>query len=233
LGGGDSGARGVTDPDLDPVLFRLGEAKTLEPGRARRASAGRIDHEIGRDAVLVAVTDPDAHTLDRRPDIVGDQLMYGTIVDHAHIRQSHQAPAHVAFQHRPGRQQSDEIARSRFDGDAMADPVHVACDIAAGAAAGDDLVGPAREEILDHVPAPRQQAMRMAPLRHALARNVRLRKRIALQHGDDGVEIRQRASGQQTAHAGADHNGMLTNMFHRNTPDRFACRRRVFAGTGK
>jgi hypothetical protein len=51
-------ARGVADPDLDPLFFRLGETKTLEPGRARRAAAGRIDHEIGRDAVLVAVTDP-------------------------------------------------------------------------------------------------------------------------------------------------------------------------------
>ena len=138
----------------------------------------------------------------------------------------------MAFQHRPGRQQSDQIARSRFDRDAMADPVDVAGDVAPDTAAGDDLVGPAREEILDHVPAARQQAMRMAALRHALARNIRLRKRIALQHGDDGVEIRQRASGQEAAHAGADHNGMLTNMFHRNTPALFACQRRVFAGTG-
>ena len=73
----------------------------------------------------------------------------------------------------------------------------------------------------------------MAPLRHALARNIRLRKRIALQHGDDGVEIRQRARRQQTAHAGADHNGMLTNMFHRNAPARFACQRRVFAVRGR
>ena len=171
--------------------------------------------------VLGAVTDPDAHALDRRPAIVGDQFLHGAILDHAHVRQSHQAAAHMPFQHRPGRQQSDQIARGRFERDAMADPVHVACDIAAGAAAGDDLVGPAREESLDHVPAACQQAMRMAALRHALARNIRLRKRIALQHGDDGVEIRQRTRGQQTAHAGADHNRMLTNMFHRNTPALF------------
>ncbi len=127
----------------------------------------------------------------------------------------------MAFQHRTGRQQSDQIARSRFDGDTMADPAHVAGNVAPDTAAGDDLIGPAREEILDHVAAARQQAMRMAPLRHALARNIRLRKRIALQHGDDGVEIRQRARGQQTAHAGADHNGMLTNMFHCNAPALF------------
>ena len=77
------------------------------------------------------------------------------------------------------------------------------------------------KEILDHAAAARQQAMRMAALRHALARNIRLRKRIALQHRDDGVEIRQRPRGQQAAHAGADHNGMLTNMFHCNAPALF------------
>src|SRR5215213_359252 len=81
-------ARGVADPDLDPLFFRLGETKTLEPGRARRAAAGRIDHEIGREVVPGGAADPDADTLDRRPAIVGDQLLYGTIVDHADIRQS-------------------------------------------------------------------------------------------------------------------------------------------------
>jgi hypothetical protein len=60
--------------------------------------------------------------------------------------------------------------------------------------------------------------MRMATLRHALARIIRRRKRIALEHGDDGVKIRRSARGQQTAHAGADHNGMLTNMFYCNAP---------------
>jgi hypothetical protein len=164
--------------------------------------------------VLVAVTDPGAHALDRRPALVGDQLLHRAILDHAHIRQSRQAAAHMAFQHRARRQQSDQIARSRFDGDTVADPAHVAGNVAPDAAAGDDLIGPAREESLDHAAAARQQAMRMPPLRNPLARNIRLRKRIALQHRDDGVEIRQRASGQETAHAGADHNGMLTNMFH-------------------
>ena len=73
----------------------------------------------------------------------------------------------------------------------------------------------------------------MAALRHALARNIGLRKRIALQHGDDGIEIRQRTRGQEAAHAGADHNRMLTNMFHRNAPALFACSPQVFAGTGE
>src|SRR3954451_13040401 len=66
--------RGVADPDLDPLFFGLAKTKPLEPGRARRAAAGRIDHEVGRDAVFVAAADPGAHTLDRRPAIIGNQL---------------------------------------------------------------------------------------------------------------------------------------------------------------
>src|SRR5512133_2149513 len=93
-------ARGVADSDLDPLFFRLGETEALEPGRARRAAAGRIDHEIG--VVLGAAAHSGAHALDRRPAIVGDQLLHGAILDHAHIRQRHQAAAHVTFQHRTG-----------------------------------------------------------------------------------------------------------------------------------
>src|SRR6185436_10932914 len=53
-------ARGVADPDFDPLFFRLGETKTLEPGRARRAAAGRIDHEIGRNAMLLTAANSGA-----------------------------------------------------------------------------------------------------------------------------------------------------------------------------
>jgi len=105
----------------------------------------------------------------------------------------------------------------------MADPLHVAGDVAPDTAAGDDLVGPSGEEILDHVAAARQETMCVTTLRHALARNIRQRKRIALQHRDDGIKIRQRTSGQQATHAGADHNRMLANAFHRNTPALFTC----------
>src|SRR5882724_1703451 len=58
-------ARGVTDPDLNSLFRRLGETKTLEPGRARRAAAGGVDHEISHDGVLDAISDPGADALDR------------------------------------------------------------------------------------------------------------------------------------------------------------------------
>jgi hypothetical protein len=190
-------ARGVADPDLDPFFFRLGETKTLEPDRARRAAAGRIDHEIGRDAVPGAAADPGAHPLivallSSAISSCTAQLSITRTFDKA-IRRRRTWPSSTGR----GASNPTRSLGGRFDGDAMADPVHVAGDIAAGAAAGDDLVGPAREEILDHVAAARQQAMRMAALRYALARNVRLRKRVALQHGDDGEEIRQRPRGQR------------------------------------
>jgi hypothetical protein len=96
----------------------------------------------------------------------------------------------------------------------MADPVHIAGDVASHAAASDHLVGPARKELLDHGAAPRQQAVCVLSLRHALARNVRDRKRVALQYRDLSVEIRQHPRGQQAAHARADHDRMLADPFH-------------------
>ena len=92
--------RGVADSDLDPLLFRLGETKTLEPGRARGAAAGGIDHEVGRDGLLGAVADLDADALDGGPGVIRNQALHRAVLDHAHIRQRRQPPPHMAFQHR-------------------------------------------------------------------------------------------------------------------------------------
>ena len=62
------------------------------------------------------------------------------------------------------------------------------------------------------------------------------RETVALQHRDDGIEIRQRPRGQQAAHARADHNGMLANLFHGDAPAlnvSSPASRRVPAGTGQ
>jgi hypothetical protein len=56
--------------------------------------------------------------------------------------------------------------------------------------------------------------VRVFALRHALAWNIRDRKRVALQHRDRPKEIRQRSRGQQSAHACADHHRMLADPFH-------------------
>jgi len=103
----------------------------------------------------------------------------------------------------------------------MTVPAHIAGNVSHDAAAGNDPAGPAGKEILDDGSAARQQAMRVAALRHALARNIQPRKRIAFQHRDDGVEIRQCAGCQHAAHAGADHDRMLANVFHRPAPALF------------
>jgi hypothetical protein len=124
----------------------------------------------------------------------------------------------MSFQHRARRQQPDQIARRALQRDAMADPADVAGDVAADAAGGDDLVGPAGKELLDHGAAARQQAVCVAPLRHALARKVGERKGIALQHGDGVIEIRKRTCGQQARHAGPDHYCPLADPFHGDAP---------------
>src|SRR4051794_15935414 len=98
----------------------------------------------------------------------------------------------MTFKYRARRQQPGKIARRGLDRDAVADPVDVLRDIAAAAAVGDDFIGPARKESLDHVAPARQQTVRVAALRDALARNVLERKCVAL-HDRDGVEeVRER-----------------------------------------
>lgn len=88
------------------------------------------------------------------------------------------------FQYRARGQQTHQIAGNRPDGYPVPYPVDVAGDVAPHAAASHDLVGPARKELLDHGAPPRQQAVRVFALRHALARNVRHGKRVAFQHRD-------------------------------------------------
>jgi hypothetical protein len=143
-----------------------------------------------------------------------NQPLHRAMLDGPDIGQRQQPTPNIAFQHRPGRQQSHHIARRGFDGDAMADPADIAGDVAPNAAASDHLVGPARKERLDHAAPPRQQAVRMFALRHALARNIVDRKRVTLQDGDSFVEIRQHASGQQAAHTRTDHDRMFADPFH-------------------
>ncbi len=145
---------------------------------------------------------------------IRDQTLHRAVLDGADIGQRQQPAPDVAFQHRARGQQANQIARCRLDGDAMADPVDIAGDVAPHAAASDHLVGPAGKEIFDHGTAPRQQAVRVFALRHPLARNVRDRKRVALQHRDLPVKIRQRPRGQQAAHACADHDRMFADPFH-------------------
>ena len=60
--------------------------------------------------------------------------------------------------------------------------------------------------------------MRVASLRHALARNIGVRKGVALQHGDGPEEIGQRSRGQQTADASPDYHRMFTDLFHDDAP---------------
>ena len=85
-----------------------------------------------------------------------------------------------------GREASSPISllATDFSVNAMTDPADIADDVAAPAAGGDHLVGPAGKERLDHLAAARQKSVRVAALRHALARDVVDREMVPLQHGD-------------------------------------------------
>jgi len=66
--------------------------------------------------------------------------------------------------------------------------------------------------------------MRIAALWHPFVRNIRLRKRIALQHADDRVEKSDSSRAANRAAMLAPITiALLTNMLHGNTPALFAC----------
>src|SRR6185436_4088181 len=77
--------RGVADADSDPFFLGPRIAKTLQPGRARGAAPGGIDHEICFDGLLGAVADPEANAGDGGFAVVGDQPLHGAAFDGADI----------------------------------------------------------------------------------------------------------------------------------------------------
>jgi hypothetical protein len=128
------------------------------------------------------------------------------------------APSHMAFEHGARGQQPDQIARRGLQRNAMPVPCDIPGEIADPPAGRDDLVGPAREKRFDYAAPARQQAVRVVALRHAFARHIRERENVTLQQRDSLEIIRQRSGGQQATHAGADHNGMVSNPLHENAP---------------
>ncbi len=164
--------------------------------------------------MLLTVADLDPHAPDRGSVVRRNEALHRAILDGAHIGERQQPAADMAFQHRTRGQQPDHVARHRFQRHAMPDPTDIADDIAASAAGSDHLVGPAGKEVLDHFATACQKSVSVAPLRHALARDVGDREMIPLQHRDLIVEVRQRPRGQQAAHAGADDDGVLADPCH-------------------
>ena len=217
LDGGDDGAW-CSRLISDPLFFRLGETEALEPCRTRRSRRDRRPRRSARDAVRGASTDLDAHALDRSPAY---RPAISSCTARFRLRTFGKAISRrrtLAFQHRPGGQQSQPdrsvVGESSW-------PIQLTSPAISPRtpplATTSRRYGPER---VDHVPAaaPTGRA-HGGPAARPCGRSLRLRKRVALQRIiDKWLEIRQRACGQQASHAGADHNRMLTNMFHRNAP---------------
>ena len=125
--------------------------------------------------------------------------------DHAHIRQRHQRAART-WPSSTGREASSPT-RS-LGADLMVTPWPIqftspAISPTMPPQATTSSVQPGKE-ILDHGTAPRQQSRgRGGPAARPCAGHPTSGKYVALQHRDDGIEIRQRPRGQQAAHARA------------------------------
>src|SRR6185312_5025359 len=207
--------RGVAEADLDPLLQGTRIAEPFKPGRARRAAPGRVDHEIGEQDLLDTSIEPDANALDGRTVGRGNQALHGAVLNCVYIGKSQKPAADMAFQNGTRGEQANHVARHGFQRHAATNPDRITANIAAEAAGGDDFTGPAGKEPLDQIAATRKQAMDVATLRDPFARDIGRRKGVPLENRDICEKFRQRASGEQAAHAGADYDGMLSNLLHK------------------
>jgi hypothetical protein len=78
---------------------------------------------------------------------------------------------------------------------------------------GDELGKNARKQLVENLPAPREQGMRMPALGHASPAQVTsvAGEDIPFDHGDLPVCVGQHPCSKQSAHAGAEHDGMVTD----------------------
>lgn len=125
----------------------------------------------------------------------------------------------MPLEHGAARKQADQVALAVSKPDIAAHPYHVVGNITdLPAALRDNLGVVPRKECFDDRASAREETVRMASLRHPLARSVGSREGIAFKQGDRRIEIRQCAGGQKPTHAGTDNDCMFAQLLHGNPP---------------
>jgi hypothetical protein len=126
-----------------------------------------------------------------------------------------QQPApHAAFEHRAAEQQAEELARGVAQIATVVEPEDLVDHVAVDGTLRRQLRAQTRKQLLEHFAAAGEQAVRMTPLRHAFARLVEFRERIAFNYRYLIVVIVERARRQEASHARAHHDRMTTEMRH-------------------
>src|SRR5580693_6256754 len=93
-------------------------------------------------------------------------------------------------------------------------PLPVGEHITAHGPCGGQFGGEAGEQLVDYLPASGVQAMQMTAVRHPLAMLPGWWQRIALDNRYLPAELRQNPCGQQTGHAGAENDCVITGSGH-------------------
>jgi hypothetical protein len=190
-------------------------AEPLEPGRQPRGAPPGGHHEIGVDELLRAAVGarqhPHAGDAPARRREPGDVAALTDL----HAGQRPHAPPHVALDQRPAGQHGGLADRDPCERMARDGEVHLAHRVVEVRAVGRQLAGDAREELLKHLLAAREQRVDVAALRHRPAALAHRGQLVALDQRDAVVGLGERAGGEQPRHARADHHCVVVSAHGR------------------
>lgn len=221
---------------MDLLGHRFLIPQALQPQRSARAPAGRIQDQIAGDELLRAgaattfaavlaraaalAVRLEPHPDDAAPVGGSDQIGDVVPVDEGHPGQRAHTSTHVAFQQRAPGEQHRLPDRGPADAVPGQKPPHVAQQVAHRSPCGDDLLGQSRKQAVQRPPAAGQQHVHVPSLRHT-SPLLRLGREHVPLHDRDAIErFGQRAGGQQSRHARAEHDSMLPHgTRHSVTPE--------------
>lgn len=210
-GGEPVAACGVAD--VDPHRFLLGPcvAQRLEPSRRARAAPGGVDHEVGLERLLGAPVGAAQQADASDPPAIGRaaQARHVAWWREAHSGQGEDPGADAVLEQRAAH--ADERQARVGPGEAVPaeQQTSVGEHVADRDAVRDQVLGQAREQLLERLLSAREQGVDVPRLRCA-APVIRARREIvAVDDGHLAVGIGEHARGEQAGHAAAQHDGVV------------------------
>ena len=214
---------GVADADLHALFFRRFETPVLQPLRQARGAAGAIDHQVGGHAVFHGCVACWRTALG--PARPGDPALIETRRQHihagdrTHARQRQHALPDFGLDGQAAGCQRGQPGKAGRKALPAGFKAHVGKHVAQQPAARHQGRGEAGEQLFQHQPATRQQAVRLQRVRRALARCGARGQFVAFEQQHLVEAFAQHTGSQQAGQAGAEHDGALGGVgCHRCAP---------------
>ena len=211
------GAGGVGEADLHLLDLRCRVAERLEPLRATAPPAAGIDHQVRvEDLVRAAVVRPPQDAEAGHAAAVGGrgQPRGVATVEEGHVRQRQHPRPHARLEQRPADAQPDKPRVRPVHLPAAVDPAELRLEVDAAGAEADELLGEAREEVLEDLAAPGEQAVGVPALRYPAPRARGVVQDVTLDDRDAVEDLAEHARGHQPTHAGSDDDGVTGPCWH-------------------